>query len=99
MKEYEKWMRKAENDLLNIQNNLSSVRVPIDTCCFHAQQASEKYLKSYLVFKNKAFPKTHDLQSLILLCAESDPVFNELSGIAFTISDFGVEARYPDNRI
>jgi hypothetical protein len=30
MKEYEKWMRKAENDLLNIQNNLASASVPVD---------------------------------------------------------------------
>ena len=30
MKEYEKWIRKADNDLLNIQNNLASAYVPID---------------------------------------------------------------------
>ena len=96
MKEYEKWIRKADNDLLNIQNNLASANVPIDTCCFHAQQASEKYLKAYLVFKNKQFPKTHDLQSLILLCAEINPMFNELSDFVSGIIDFGVEVRYPD---
>jgi HEPN domain-containing protein len=58
MKEYEKWVKKAENDLLTISNNLASVQVPIDTCCFHAQQASEKYLKAYLISRNTSFPKT-----------------------------------------
>ncbi len=46
MKEFEKWIKKAENDLLVITNNLASKQIPIDACCFHAQQASEKYLKS-----------------------------------------------------
>jgi hypothetical protein len=30
MKEYEKWFRKAENDLLVIKNNLASDEIPID---------------------------------------------------------------------
>ncbi|HET8761618.1 MAG TPA: HigA family addiction module antitoxin [Nitrospiria bacterium] len=29
------WVRKAEHDLLNIQNNLASSDVPWDTVCFH----------------------------------------------------------------
>ncbi len=33
---------KAENDLLNIRNNLSAEQVPWDTVCFHAQQAAER---------------------------------------------------------
>lgn len=33
-----RWLAKAENDLLNIRNNLHASRVPWDTVCFHAQQ-------------------------------------------------------------
>jgi hypothetical protein len=43
------WLSKAENDLLNIENNLSAARVPWDTICFHAQQAAEKLLKGWEV--------------------------------------------------
>ncbi|HEY2726586.1 MAG TPA: HEPN domain-containing protein, partial [Parafilimonas sp.] len=68
MKEFEKWFKKAENDLLVIKNNLSADEIPFDACCFHAQQAAEKYLKAYLVSKQIHFPKTHDLQSLLNLC-------------------------------
>ena len=34
------WLAKADNDLLNADNNLSSERVPFDTVCFHCQQAA-----------------------------------------------------------
>lgn len=96
MKEYEKWVKKAENDLLNIANNLASDQIPIDTCCFHAQQSSEKYLKAYLAFKDYSFPKTHDLQTLILLCVKINPSFIDLSDEAIKLSDFSVATRDPD---
>lgn len=96
MKEYEKWVKKAENDLLTISNNLASSQIPIDTCCFHAQQASEKYLKAFLVFRDSPFPKTHDLQTLILLCVKINPSFIDLSDEAIQLSDFSVATRYPD---
>ncbi len=34
------WLAKADNDLLNADNNLSSERVPFDTVCFHCRQAA-----------------------------------------------------------
>jgi HEPN domain-containing protein len=40
------WIALAEEDLLNIENNLSASRVPWSTVCFHAQQGAEKYLKA-----------------------------------------------------
>ena len=39
------WVAKADNDLLNADNNLKSEEVPFDTVCFHCQQATEKILK------------------------------------------------------
>ncbi|MDA8325330.1 MAG: HEPN domain-containing protein [Nitrospiraceae bacterium] len=38
---------------------------PAETVCFHAQQCIEKYLKAFLVMKNIAFPKTHDIVSIV----------------------------------
>lgn len=43
------WLRKADHDLLNIENNLAAKEVPWDTICFHAQQAVEKVLKAFLL--------------------------------------------------
>ena len=48
------WIAKAENDLLNIRNNLSAPQVPWDTICFHAQQAAEKLLKAFVVSRGVA---------------------------------------------
>ena len=59
------WLRKADNDLLNVENNLNSERVPTDTVCFHCQQCAEKYLKAYLVYRKIEFPNIHNLLRLI----------------------------------
>ncbi|MBV9962444.1 MAG: HEPN domain-containing protein [Parafilimonas sp.] len=96
MKEFEKWFKKAENDLLVIKNNLSANEVPVDACCFHAQQAGEKYLKAYLVSKQINFPKTHDLQSLLNLCIEINSSFKEILEPAIKLSDYAIAPRYPD---
>jgi HEPN domain-containing protein len=96
MKEFEKWFRKAESDLLVIKNNLLATEVPIDACCFHAQQAAEKYLKAYLVSKLVIFPKTHDLQSLLNLCIEINESFNHIIEQSIRLSDYAIGSRYPD---
>ena len=96
MKEFEKWFRKAENDLLVIKNNFASNEIPIDACCFHAQQAAEKYLKAYLVSKQINFPKTHDLQALINLCISINSSFNQITEPAIKLSDYAIAPRYPD---
>lgn len=31
------WIRRAENDLLNVRNNLAAQEIPWDTICFHSQ--------------------------------------------------------------
>lgn len=46
------WMTKAANDLLNADNNLNAKTIPLDTVCFHCQQAAEKLLKAFLVGKD-----------------------------------------------
>ena len=96
MNEYEKWFRKAENDLLSIKNNLASENVPADTCCFHAQQAVEKYLKAYLVVKNIKFPKTHDLKFLLKRCIEANDLFLAIELPVFSLITYAITPRYPD---
>ena len=96
MKEYEKWFKKAEGDLMIIRNVISLENAPYDLCCFHAQQAAEKYLKSYLVVRNTAFPKTHDLVQLIELCLKFNTQFNDILQISYRLSEYGVTPRYSD---
>ncbi len=65
---YEAWLRKAEHDLLNIDNNLAAARIPWDTICFHAQQAAEKLLKAFLIYHGRDVVRTHDLIALLARC-------------------------------
>ena len=96
MKIYEKWFQKAENDLLTIKNNLAAEITPVDTCCFHAQQAAEKYLKAFLVSRNVGFPKTHDLEVLLNLLIEKNKIFSELFSNINPLQDYSIASLYPD---
>ncbi|MCB1177443.1 MAG: HEPN domain-containing protein [Leptospiraceae bacterium] len=91
-------MSKAESDIKNIENNFkfSDEEIPIDTVCFHCQQAVEKYLKAYLVSKEISFPYTHNIGSLVQLAEKIDSNFSEIKEQAEILSPFAVEIRYPD---
>lgn len=90
------WLRKAENDLRNIRNNLAAEEVPTDTVCFHAQQAIEKLLKALLVANGRNVGKTHDLVKLLSDVADLVPELLPLEEWLEEISEYGVAARYPD---
>ena len=90
------WFKKAENDLINAEHTIKMDFPPTDTICFHAQQCAEKYLKGFLTFHEKDFPKTHSLEDLVLLCKDMAPnIESELADIEI-LSSYGVEVRYPD---
>ena len=90
------WFKKAENDLINAEHTIKMDFPPTDTICFHAQQCAEKYLKGFLTFHEKDFPKTHSLEDLVLLCKDVAPnIESELADIEI-LSSYGVEVRYPD---
>ena len=68
--------------------------VALDTACFHAQQAAEKYIKAYLISKETEHPFIHDLEKLIAICATIDPSFSEIVEIADPLTPYAVELRY-----
>lgn len=94
---YEAWLRKAEHDVLNIENNLAAKKVPWDTMCFHAQQAAEKTLKAFLIFKGRELVRTHDLIALLAQCVEADRSLAELESDCRKLTTYAVESRYPDD--
>ena len=63
--------------------------------CVQAHQATEKYLKGFLVFHKKSFPKIHDLSYLVRQCAKIDKEFDEYSDFCKRIADYYVYLRYP----
>jgi HEPN domain-containing protein len=86
------WLRKAASDLVAMR--ASAKAGSLDTACFHAQQAAEKYLKSYLVDRDQTIPHTHNLYKLLSHCAQTDAAFNQLSDAADLLTPFAVEVRY-----
>ena len=93
--DYRAWASKAQNDLQNIANNLSSDIIPWDTVCFHAQQAAEKLLKAFLVFHNQNPPRTHDLVVLLDNCIHFDSTLADIEDDLQILHSFAVDARYP----
>jgi HEPN domain-containing protein len=92
---YKAWLVKAENDLLNIENNLAAAHVPWDTVSFHAQQAAEKLLKAFLVYHARPLIRTHDLIALLAGCVEIDPSLAGLQEDCQKLSYYAVASRYP----
>ena len=99
-KEYvQLWRDKANSDLQNAAIILAAPTKspPLDTVCFHCQQAAEKFIKAFLIYHGKSFPFTHNLADLVAICMEVDLAFAAIQRKAETLTPFAVEIRYPDD--
>jgi HEPN domain-containing protein len=90
------WLFRENEDIAVIEKLFESEpELYASTICFHAQQAIEKFLKAFLVFYNIDFPKTHDLDYLLLECKKIDVKNFDID--LGSLTDFGVSIRYPDD--
>ncbi len=90
------WLFRANEDIAVIKSLVNTgVGYYTSSICFHAQQASEKFLKAFLAYHDVDFPRTHDLDFLLIECQKID---KEAFQIDFkSLTDFGVSVRYPDD--
>lgn len=93
----DKWIAIADKDLLTAELLLKSDVVVTETICYHCQQSVEKYLKAYLVKHQIEFSKTHNIMTLINICASQDVSFKNTLEHADILTDYAVEIRYPDD--
>lgn len=93
------WLQKAGSDMRNAEMIMSTdaVSLPLDTVCFHCQQAAEKYLKAYLIYQNNPFPFSHNLADIVDACMQIDGDFESIQRKAETLTPYAVEVRYPDD--
>ncbi|MEA3240258.1 MAG: HEPN domain-containing protein [Pseudomonadota bacterium] len=93
------WLYKAASDMKNAEIIMSAddESPPLDTVCFHCQQASEKYLKAYLIYQNRLFQNSHNLADIVEACMQVDPAFTLIQRKAETLTPYAVEVRYPDD--
>jgi len=94
---FESWLEKAGHDLISAQRLLEIEPMILDNACFHCQQAIEKYLKAYLIFKGRDIERTHNIIFLLSECANFDPVFATIDPM--NINAYAVQGRYPDSNI
>ncbi|HEY4149506.1 MAG TPA: HEPN domain-containing protein [Chitinophagaceae bacterium] len=89
----EQWVDKAEHDLIAANLIIEHQPIILDIACFHCQQAVEKYLKTFLIFKKEEFPKTHNLDLLLQNCTTHNEAFTDID--LKNLEDFAVRGRYP----
>jgi len=72
--------------------------MPVETICFHSQQAVEKALKAVLAYYEAGIEYTHNIRALAELCkGHTDEVFID-DKVVDTITAFAVITRYVEDR-
>ena len=92
------WLRKAEEDFHVARELMERDRVSYTPVGFHGQQAAEKFLKGLLTRHQIPFPKTHDIEELLVLAEKAAPGIHAELRDAEILSPYGVEIRYPGDR-
>ncbi len=87
------WGKKGDEDLNADKILIKAQNVSKSIIGFHIQQATEKYLKAYLIAKEQNIPKTHNLEFLKALCAKLFPDFDNFD--FGNLTSYAVEFRYP----
>lgn len=92
---FQDWLEKANDDLAYARSIFKAKDAAAWGVGFHAHQMVEKILKGFLVSQDRDFPKIHQLDRLLELCAETDSSFHGLSDIIQPLDSYYIEQRYP----
>lgn len=93
------WLMKADHDLASAKLIYLHLPEYFDIIAFHCQQATEKYIKSLLVFHRIEFLRSHDLIYLLELLSKTIKIDDSKFEKAFMLNNFGVQIRYPNKII
>ncbi len=87
------WIDKADEDLRAARLIAEREKRLWAQIGFLLQQATEKYLKAFLISKQIRFPKTHNLEYLQEMCADIEQEFRNIDFGDMTL--YAVDFRYP----
>jgi len=93
MVNYKDWIKTAKDDLKWTEQNIKG-KIWYGAC-FTSQQAAEKGLKAFLIFKKKPLRKIHDLRALLQDCIYFDKTFSSFKKAVSSLTVYYVETRYP----
>jgi HEPN domain-containing protein len=92
------WLACAEEDLHVAQELMGRERISYNPVGFHAQQAAEKFIKALLTCHQIPFPKTHNIEELLVLAEKAaSGILDELRDV-MRLSPYGAVIRYPGDR-
>lgn len=87
------WSKYATSDLKVAKDNFGLENYAF--VCYLCQQATEKYLKAYLVSKNQKPPLIHSIEILLKRCAKFDTQFKKFTNFGKTLDEYFIPTRYP----
>lgn len=88
------WLKKARDDITWTEVNLHG-KIWYGAC-FTSQQAAEKVLKAYLLYKGREPKKIHSLVALLEECKKINESFEQLRSECATLTVYYAPVRYPD---
>ena len=92
---------KAEKDILTVKvlsgKDFYPEDLMYDIICFHATQAVEKLLKSYIISNGKTVEKIHDLDILQKATMEIDNSFSKIMDNCLLLNEFVPNVKYDDD--
>lgn len=91
---YYKWLEKALSDLQTAKL-IKTYDGDFYSVAFHCQQAIEKALKGWLLFKSGRHYDGHNLTYLCRQAAILDSNFKEYLDESATLNNYYIETRYP----
>lgn len=89
------WLREADEDLRVGEILLRDSPNLTNPVVFHAQQAVEKLLKAILTWNKVPFPKTHDIERLLVLVESVDQELAQTLAGTTVLTLYEVDMRYP----
>lgn len=66
-----------------------------DSCCYMSHQASEKFLKAFLLYHSERPYKTHDLVYLLKRCTKYDKSLKQIFNDVSALNEYAISSRYP----
>jgi HEPN domain-containing protein len=91
----QEWFDRGDHDIETAQL-LYGQGGYIDIIAYHIQQAIEKYLKGFLIFKGEKPPRIHDLDKLLDLVDKYETgLYSPFIELCEKATRFYIEDRYP----
>ena len=93
------WINLSQRDHdIAVHLQKTFIPLPIETICFHCQQAVEKALKAVLAYYEADIVYTHNIRALAELCKAHTGVEFLDNKVVDTITAFAVITRYVEDR-